>query len=373
MFSGFEVWDWSLMNHYIVRSVCMSKCGDCSARLRHFAVNLLACLSNYTYAIVFFVNKELSRAWSRGTTNNSTTNSRYSYWLLVCSTCLLLLTNLLLIGSCIGLTDSTKCTFHLNHTRLLYRRTVRLQSFVIENLAAGLIEFYGLRASSSAEMLRVWIKVRLGCQSNAGLRSSFHSLIGFACVRWHMEIIASRACRNHRSSLVDSVMNTLLQSIYLYLLLGVELVSKAGQATWALTITIKYERVLSIDFAVNLTWLLKVVYGQVTKNSLAAVSYTRCYSALLGHLLLVCVRISRKIGMIWSISGPIGEWLDHFLIVGVVDGWIMRLQATSGWATATNLVLDTIHSYRFTNRRRTVLLLLVMLWKWLDVTRRFLM
>ena len=64
--------------------------------------------------------------------------------------------------------------------------------------------------------------------------------------------------------------------------------------------------------------------------------------------------------MIWSISGPIGEWLDHFLIVGVVDGWVLRLQAASGRAT-TNLVLDAIHSYWFANRRRTVLLLLVML------------
>ena len=63
--------------------------------------------------------------------------------------------------------------------------------------------------------------------------------------------------------------------------------------------------------------------------------------------------------MIWSISGPIGEWLDHFLIVGVVDGWVLRLQAASG--RATNLVLDAIHSYWFANRRRTVLLLLVML------------
>ena len=67
----------------------------------------------------------------------------------------------------------------------------------------------------------------------------------------------------------------------------------------------------------------------------------------------------REVGVIRRISGPIRQWLDHFLIVGVVDGRILRLQAARG--RATDLVLDAIHSYWFANRRRTVLLLFVML------------
>ena len=87
----------------------------------------------------------------------------------------------------------------------------------------------------------------------------------------HMETLAGRACRDRRSSLVDGVSST-LKAIYLYLLLGVELVSEAETAAGALAVAVQYERVLSIHFTVNVTRLLKVVNGQVTKNGLAAVS-----------------------------------------------------------------------------------------------------
>ena len=51
-----------------------------------------------------------------------------------------------------------------------------------------------------------------------------------------------------------------------------ELVSEAETAAGALAVAVQYERVLSIHFTVNVTRLLKVVNGQVTKNGLAAVS-----------------------------------------------------------------------------------------------------
>ena len=175
----------------------------------------------------------------------------------------------------------------------------------------------------------------------------------------HMETLAGRACRDRCPSLVDGVSSP-LKAIYLYLLLGVKLVSEAETAAGALAVAVKYERVLSIHFTVDVARLLKVVNGQVTKNGLATVSRTRWHRARLRHLLLLaCVRTGREVGMIGRIGCPIRERLYHFLIVGVVDGRILRLQAARG--RATDLVLDAIHSYWFANRRRTVLLLLVML------------
>ena len=64
-------------------------------------------------------------------------------------------------------------------------------------------------------------------------------------------------------------------------------------------------------------------------------------------MLLICVTASWEVGVIRRIGGPIRQRFDHFLIVRVVDGWILRLEAASG--RATNLVLNAIHSNWFAN------------------------
>ena len=53
----------------------------------------------------------------------------------------------------------------------------------------------------------------------------------------HMETLAGRACRDRRPSLVDGVSSP-LKAIYLYLLLGVKLVSEAETAAGALSVAV---------------------------------------------------------------------------------------------------------------------------------------
>ena len=125
-----------------------------------------------------------------------------------------------------------------------------------------------------------------------------------------------------------------------------ELVSEAEIAAGASLFVIQDEGVLSVDLTVvDVTRLLKVD-GYLTKNGLTTVS-RRCHCTGLGHLLLICVTAGWEVGVIRRISGPIGQRLNHFLIVRVVDGWILRLQAASG--RATNLVLNAIHPNWFAN------------------------
>ena len=88
--------------------------------------------------------------------------------------------------------------------------------------------------------------------------------------------------------------------------------TKVRQATAhdALAISLPDERILTVDLAVHFTTrFLKVIsYWHLTKNG----SLTSTVSLL--HLLLL-VRARRKVGMVGSVSCPIGEWLYHFLIV----------------------------------------------------------
>ena len=81
--------------------------------------------------------------------------------------------------------------------------------------------------------------MRLGRQTSAGQRSCFHNsgIVGLASVRMHMETLAGRACRDRRPSLVDGVSSP-LKAIYLYLLLGVKLVSEAETAAGALSVAV---------------------------------------------------------------------------------------------------------------------------------------
>ena len=88
----------------------------------------------------------------------------------------------------------------------------------------------------------------------------------------YMETLARRARRDGCSSLSDGLSTALLQAINLYVLLGVELVSESETAGGALAVAVEDERGLSFHLAVNVTRLLKVVNGQVAKNSLATVS-----------------------------------------------------------------------------------------------------
>ena len=120
-----------------------------------------------------------------------------------------------------------------------------------------------------------------------------------------------------------------------------QLVSKAEIAAGTSLLVVEDERVLSIDLTVvDFTRLLKV-QGHFAKNGLPTVS-RRCHWAGLGHLLLISVATGCEVGVVGCVGGAIGEGFNHFLIVRVVDGWILRLEAAGGRA-ATNLVLNAIH------------------------------
>ena len=94
-------------------------------------------------------------------------------------------------------------------------------------------------------------------------------------------------------------------------------------------------------------------YGHLAKNSSLPVG-----GLLVLHLL---VRACREVSVIGGVGRPVGQWLDHFLIVRVVDGWVGgRLLQVS---CRQFVVLDAIHSNGLAavaNRRRTVLLILLL-------------
>lgn len=141
-------------------------------------------------------------------------------------------------------------------------------------------------------------------------------------------------------------------------MLRAQSVAEVGQRATAdtLAIALPHERVLPVDLAVQLTarFLEVIGYGHLAKNGRLPVG-----RLLVLHLL---VRARREVGVVGSVCCPIGERLDHFLIVRVVDGWIgrgLRLQV----ACRQFVMLDAIHSNGLAavaNRRRTVLLILLL-------------
>ena len=125
-----------------------------------------------------------------------------------------------------------------------------------------------------------------------------------------------------------------------------ELVSEAKIAAGASLFMVEDEGVLSVDLTVMDVARFLKVDGYLAKNGLSTVG-RRCHCAGLGHLLLISVTAGWEVGVIRCIGGPIRQRFDHFLIVRVVDGRILRLEAASG--RATNLVLNAIHSNWFAN------------------------
>ena len=153
-------------------------------------------------------------------------------------------------------------------------------------------------------------------------------------------------------------------------MLRAQTVAKVGQTSTddTLTVSLPNEGVLTVYFAVDFTtWFLEVIgYGHLSKNR-------RLSTICLLHLL---VWACGKVGVIGSVCCSIWEWLDHFLIVWIIDGRILSLQAACRCRTKL-MMLDAIHSNWFTaDWRRTVLLLplfsVMVLWKRLDISRRFL-
>ena len=125
-----------------------------------------------------------------------------------------------------------------------------------------------------------------------------------------------------------------------------ELVSEAEISASTSLFVIEDEGVLSIDLTVvDVARFLKV-YRYLAKNSLSTVS-CRCHCAGLWYLLLISVTAGWEVSVIRCIGSPIRQRFDHFLIVRVVDGRILCLEAASG--RATNLVLNAIHPNWFAN------------------------
>ena len=138
------------------------------------------------------------------------------------------------------------------------------------------------------------------------------------------------------------------------MLLRGQLVAEACRAAGTLSVAIEDKRVLPIDLAVKVSRLLKVVSNrQVTKNSLTPIG-SSAYRVL--HLLFVQT-VGTKVAMVRLVA--VGQGLNKLLIVRVVDSWVLLLNTIC--RCATNLVLDAVHADWLTYRRRTVLLLLVML------------
>ena len=98
-------------------------------------------------------------------------------------------------------------------------------------------------------------------------------------------------------------------------MLSAQSVAKVRQAAAHDTFAIPLpdERVLTVDLAVHFTtrFLEVITYGHLTKNG----SLTSTVVRLLHLLLLLLVRTRRKVGMVGSVCCPVGERLDHFLIV----------------------------------------------------------
>ena len=118
-----------------------------------------------------------------------------------------------------------------------------------------------------------------------------------------------------------------------------------------------HERVLPVDLAVQLTarFLEVIGYRHLAKNRRLPVG-----RLLVLHLL---VRTRREVGVVRGVGCPVGERLDHFLIVRVVDGWVGRGLTPLQVARRQFVVLDAIHSNGLAavpNRRRTVLLILLL-------------
>ena len=261
---------------------------------------------------------------------------------------------MLLVNGCnVCLADTAQSAILLDHAWVLGSGAISgLHGPIVENLAS-LVEFEG--RTCIAEMLRVWAElVRFWSKTVACRRSSFHN----GCLVWlaSMETITSWA-GSGLHDLIAAVVGGPPHWIDLDdLLLGRMLVAKAGRATGNLPVAIQHKRVLPVNLAVNVTWLLKVVgYRQVTKNSLASVGGG---TDRILHLLLI-LRAGSEIAMVLLVVA-IGQWFHNLLIVRVVDGWVLL-----------DFVLDTIHA-RFTNGWRTVLLCFVVLWKWLDIAWGFL-
>ena len=140
-------------------------------------------------------------------------------------------------------------------------------------------------------------------------------------------------------------------------MLSAQSVAKVGQraTTHTLATALPDEGVLPIDLTVKLTarFLEVIGYGHLAKNGSLPVG-----GLLVLHLL---VRARREVGVVGSVGRPVGEWLDHFLIVRVVDGWVGGglLQVSC----RQFVVLDAIHSNGLAAvayRRRTVLLILLL-------------
>ena len=196
----------------------------------------------------------------------------------------------------------------------------------------------GVSTSLRCEILRVSRcrprtanKVRLWGESDACLGPRyFHKwgcLAGLTSLA--MKAFTSRAC--HHYLLIRA---SQLWPIDLYLLmLGTNLVTKRHCATArGLVRSIENKRVLSINFAIDITGLLKVIRNRKTSKDSSSILFTRYKMLMLVIRNVTCRKLR----------------LTHFVIVSIIDDWVLLLYAP-------------LHSDWFSEWRRRVLCFM-MLW-----------
>ena len=164
---------------------------------------------------------------------------------------------------------------------------------------------WGCRCST-----RITSKVWLWSESDACLGPwYFHkwgSLAGLASLA--MKAFTCWAC--HHNLLIGT--SELWPTDLYLLMLSTNLVTKRHSATaCGLMRSIENKRVLSINFAIDITWLLKVIRNRKATKDSSSILFARPKVLML---------------VIWYVTRRKLR-LTHFVIVSIIDGWVLLFYA----------------------------------------------